>query len=483
VWGGFIQGAQGDLQSMWQRGKLAFWRQSRAAAAVALSVIALGSAWSFASWYLALDERLGVVHFPISCSWHSQREFTVATSLLHLFQFADAEKVYAGIVRSEPGCAMAYWGIAMSRFQNSLYATPTSADVAVARQAIDAADLTPQADTRERAYLAAVRVLFGSANTEWHSRFVAYAQAMEKVATEFPGDREATIFYALALNLSESPHAQSRIARTKATELLLQAFSEEPNHPGISHYLTFCLGHAGYQPKPFEGATMMRPAQRVMLAAFAFFTLIGIGGFVVVTSDFRPGSSTRSEIGGTFVLTASDGTVVTDRTFRGHWMVVYFGYTHCPDICPTTLLAISQAMQKLGPLAANVRPIFISIDPERDTTPVIDEYVKSFDPRIIGLTGKPAEVAAAAKQYRVFYKKLPIENSDDYFMEHSSYLYVMGPDGHYVTLFSHDQTESSDEIAARLRELLATASPHGDAVSEPVNATNATLAGNAGNAQ
>jgi protein SCO1 len=450
---GLFHGIRGELNSLWAQGRIGLGRHSRALAAIALSVLTLGSAWGFASWYLALDERLGALNFPISCSWQSQREFTVAMSLLHLFQFTDAEKLYAGIARSEPDCAMAYWGIAMSRLQNPLYATPTPADAAVARQAIVTADAAPRASRRERAYIAAARVLFAPGSTnDWHSRFVAYAPAMGKVVTEFPEDREATIFYALALNLSESPTVPVHTARTKAAELLLQVFSEEPNHPGISHYLTFCLGHAGYQPKPFERVSMTKPIQRVIMGAFAFLTLLGIGGFVIMTSDHRPGASSPSEIGGPFVLMAGDATVVTDQTFRGHWMLVYFGYTHCPDICPTTLLAIGQAMQKLGPLAADVRPIFISIDPDRDSPQVIDEFVKSFDARIIGLTGNAAAIAALAKQYHVFYKKEPIEGSDDYFMEHSSYIYVMDPNGRYVTLFTH--SEESHEIASRLRELL-----------------------------
>jgi len=116
-------------------------------------------------------------------------------------------------------------------------------------------------------------------------------------------------------------------------------------------------------------------------------------------------------------------------------------------------------MQKLGPLAASVRPVFVSIDPDRDTPQVIDEFVKSFDPRLVGLTGKSSEIAALAKQYRVFYQKVPVEGSDDYFMEHSSYIYVMDPDGRYLTLFSN---EDSDTIASRLRELLTLTSPRAE---------------------
>jgi protein SCO1/2 len=138
-------------------------------------------------------------------------------------------------------------------------------------------------------------------------------------------------------------------------------------------------------------------------------------------------------------------------------MLIYFGYTHCPDVCPTTLLAISQALEKLGPLADKVQPIFISLDPERDTPQIVGEFTKSFDPRILGLTGRSKEVAAVAKQFRVFYKKTPIAGSDDYLIEHSSYIYVMDPEDRYVTLFSHDETEVADKIAARLEQLLTAA--------------------------
>jgi protein SCO1/2 len=115
---------------------------------------------------------------------------------------------------------------------------------------------------------------------------------------------------------------------------------------------------------------------------------------------------------------------------------------------------MGQVLQKLGPLSARVRPVFISLDPDRDTPQIIAEFVKSFDGDIIGLTGKPSEIAAVAREYRVFYQKVRSENSADYFLDHSSYLYVMGPDGRYVTLFSHDETEQPDAMASRLRELL-----------------------------
>jgi protein SCO1 len=466
----------------WAKARVAVWRHARLLAAAALCALVIGVTVAFASWYLAQDERLGVLHFPISCGWQGQRDFTTATSLLHLFQFANAESIYTAIVKNDPDCAMGYWGIAMSRLQNPLYLLPTDADAKLASRALAAGEAARHSSARERAYIAAARMLFpvAAAAPDWHMRLVAYAHAMGAVAARYPEDREATIFYALALNLAAPPgEAASAPERTKAAELLLLAFSEEPDHPGISHYLAYCLGHERYQPKPFERATMTKPAQRIVLSAFAFFALIGLGTFVTFTSDLRPGASERPGFGGPFVLTASDGRIVTDRTFRGRYMLIYFGYTHCPDICPTTLMAVSQMLEKLGPLAAKIQPVFVSIDPERDTPAVVGEFVQSFDPRIVGLTGSPAEIAAVAKQYRVFYKKAPVEDSNDYFMEHSSYIYVMGPDGRYITLFSHDQTEAPDWMAARVRDLLIASPSEGLATSDPLATDRATAsAGN-----
>ena len=169
----------------------------------------------------------------------------------------------------------------------------------------------------------------------------------------------------------------------------------------------------------------------------------------------KAGRPAADGIGGPFALTASDGSVVTDRSFRGRWMLVYFGYTHCPNICPTTLLAISQALETLGPLAAKVQPLFVTIDPERYGPEAVGDFVKAFDPRIIGLSGHRAEIAAVAKEYRVLYKKVPGESGDEYWMEHSSYIYVNDPDGRYVTLFAGAGAQAPDEMASRLRELIA----------------------------
>jgi protein SCO1 len=141
-------------------------------------------------------------------------------------------------------------------------------------------------------------------------------------------------------------------------------------------------------------------------------------------------------IGGPFSLVDGAGKRVTDQDFRGRLMLVFFGYAHCPDVCPTELQTMADVLEKLGPDAARVAPIFISIDPKRDTPAEIESYVKNFSPRIVGLTGDTAEVASAAKAYRVYYRKVGDDSSDAYTMDHSAFVYLMDAAGRYVTHFS-----------------------------------------------
>jgi protein SCO1/2 len=132
--------------------------------------------------------------------------------------------------------------------------------------------------------------------------------------------------------------------------------------------------------------------------------------------------------------------------------MVYFGYTHCPDACPTALNDMALALDELGPKRAEVRPVFVTVDPERDTPSVLKDYVASFDAPILALTGTPQEVAQAAKAYRVYYAKHP-EPGGDYSMDHSSVIYVMDPQGRFTASFTHQSTPQ--EIAERLKKLLA----------------------------
>jgi protein SCO1/2 len=145
-------------------------------------------------------------------------------------------------------------------------------------------------------------------------------------------------------------------------------------------------------------------------------------------------------IGGPFTLRDGNGRTVTDRDLRGRYVLIYFGYTFCPDICPTTLTEVATAMAKLGPKADRVRPVFITVDPERDTPAVMGDYTAMFTPRLLGLTGTPEQIRSVARAYRVYYQKHRTgEAPGDYSMDHSSLLYLLGPDGGFITLIRADQ--------------------------------------------
>ena len=163
--------------------------------------------------------------------------------------------------------------------------------------------------------------------------------------------------------------------------------------------------------------------------------------------------SGKALVGGPFSLTDSSGKHVTDKDFRGRDMLVFFGFTSCPDICPASLQLMSTVLDKLGPKADRITPIFITIDPERDTAPKLDEYVKHFSSRIVGLTGTPEEIAAAAKAYRVYYNKVPNKVvPGDYTMDHTGIIYLMDANGDYVTHFT--PATPVDDMTAKLAKLL-----------------------------
>lgn len=191
----------------------------------------------------------------------------------------------------------------------------------------------------------------------------------------------------------------------------------------------------------------------VLVAALGAVGLHAFFGGSIVTSPI--GVSTAA--GGPFSLTGGNGATVTDQTYRGKWELVFFGYTYCPDLCPTTLNTITDALTALGPLADKVQPIFITIDPKRDTPAVIGDYVRNFSPRIVGLTGSPEAIAAVAKEYKVYYAVHRTGNgADDYLMDHSGFVYLMDPDGHFVRVLSGEN--SARDMADKLRPLLSPSS-------------------------
>ena len=161
----------------------------------------------------------------------------------------------------------------------------------------------------------------------------------------------------------------------------------------------------------------------------------------------------RGTVGGPFTLTDQAGRKRSDAEFRGKLLIIYFGYTFCPDVCPADLMAITQALDQLGPAAEGIQPIFITIDPERDTTKVLGEYVAAFHRSFIGLTGSPDEIRKAANAYKAFYAKVPGERSGEYAIDHTGVIYLMGRDGQYLG-FMPPQT-SPERLTEVLREYLA----------------------------
>jgi protein SCO1/2 len=158
-------------------------------------------------------------------------------------------------------------------------------------------------------------------------------------------------------------------------------------------------------------------------------------------------------VGGPFTLTAADGATVTDQTYRGKWLIVYFGYTSCPDSCPTTLIEIGRAVAVLGADAIKLQPLFITVDPKRDTRDVMEKYIQSFDPRIVALTGSSQQIASVAHAYGAYAAPRKTgPGPSDYVVDHSSYLYVMDPEGTFVRGFDADAP--GDSIGGALRLLM-----------------------------
>jgi protein SCO1/2 len=158
-------------------------------------------------------------------------------------------------------------------------------------------------------------------------------------------------------------------------------------------------------------------------------------------------------IGGAFQLVNQDGKTVTDKDFAGKYMLVYFGFTSCPMICPTDMSDITVALNSLDKeQLEKIQPIFISVDPKRDTAEKMKSFIASFHPKFIGLTGTKEQVDAAEKVYRVYAKEVKEEGKEDYTMDHSAYTYLMGTDGKYLAHFGHEQTP--EEIAVGLKTYL-----------------------------
>src|SRR6266852_9327091 len=200
----------------------------------------------------------------------------------------------------------------------------------------------------------------------------------------------------------------------------------------------------------------------VVLAAVIAFALAIVGILLVTTPVPRPlpsgaavvGKAIRTgtpAIGGPFTLVSTNGENVTDQSFHGKWLLIFFGYTSCPDLCPTALANVSVALEKFGPDTSQLQPLFITVDPQRDTRDVMANFLKSFDARILGLTGTQAQIDSVTKEYRVYVAlDKPERGGDDYLVEHSAYIYLMDTQGTFVNVIKGN--EDGDAIAAWLRK-------------------------------
>jgi protein SCO1/2 len=172
------------------------------------------------------------------------------------------------------------------------------------------------------------------------------------------------------------------------------------------------------------------------------------------TTEFQTQVTGKATVGGPFSLVDQTGKHVTDKDFRGRYMLVFFGYTNCPDICPAGLQVMSAALDKLGRRGDDIVPILITLDPERDTPQKLASYIKSFSPRLMALTGTDSDIAATAKAYRVFFQKVPDQQDPSHYsIDHSGLFYLMGKDGALVAPIPH--TTDVEQFALAIDKALS----------------------------
>ena len=191
---------------------------------------------------------------------------------------------------------------------------------------------------------------------------------------------------------------------------------------------------------------------RLMLALGAFVAgLVLFSAVIFIVTGRTPAPVAVSTVGGPFKLVDQNDKPITEQDFKGEPFLVFFGFTHCPDVCPTTLFEVSEIFRALGPDAKNLRAMFVTVDPERDTPAVMKDYLASFDPRIIGVTGDIDAITAAEKSYRVYAKKVPTDGGG-YTMDHTAIVYLMNKDGRFVAPFN--MKRRPEEAAAELKRYL-----------------------------
>ena len=186
---------------------------------------------------------------------------------------------------------------------------------------------------------------------------------------------------------------------------------------------------------------------RIILILSAF--VVGLAVMLIAGRGAGPMVTQASAVGGPFRLVEGNGNVVTDQDMKGKPFLVFFGFTHCPEVCPTTLFEVSEVFRLLGPDAGKAAALFITVDPERDTPAVMKDYLASFDPRLRGLTGEPEAIQAVLKAYRVYAKKVPLKDGG-YTMDHTALVYLMDKQGKFVAPFNVKR--GAEAAAADLRK-------------------------------
>ncbi|MCB1523661.1 MAG: SCO family protein [Rhodoblastus sp.] len=186
---------------------------------------------------------------------------------------------------------------------------------------------------------------------------------------------------------------------------------------------------------------------RLILWSAAALAAVALAGLLYFTA----GGPQATAIGGPFRLKDQNGRIVDTVALKGRPYAIFFGFTHCPEICPTTMADMAALMARLGPEAKDFRIYFVSVDPERDTPEVLRSYLASFEPNVVGLTGTPDEIAKVAKEFRAYYRKVPLDGGD-YTMDHSAFVYLMGKDGGFRSVIGYQ--EKPDRALDKLKTLI-----------------------------
>jgi protein SCO1 len=220
----------------------------------------------------------------------------------------------------------------------------------------------------------------------------------------------------------------------------------------------------------------MQPIRPIaMLSALSAFAVLLAGGLLILSAPVRDSGPTPEHVALTveFSLISHVQEPVSAADFHGRWLLVFFGFTHCPDVCPVGVATLSQVVDRLGADAERVQPLMISVDPERDSPTALARYLAHFGDSIIGLTGEPAQIRAAAASFRAFYETVPLLDADDYGIDHTAFFYLISPERTIADIYPHGTAPA--DIAARLRDQIGLASVGGTDQEKQPTATSELL--------